>query len=176
MFLFDDLLYSDPYFLKEADPQVMAFFPSTLNKSESDAVIAICEGLMAERGWGVWAVEALETQAFIGFVGLHIPRDDLPPSPCVEILWRLAPAYWGQGYATEAANAALQVGFEQLGLREIVAFTVPTNKRSRAVMERLGMTDTGKNFNHPKMPISSPLREHCLYQISHDRWAHGTAD
>src|SRR5271154_3089984 len=95
-------------------------------------------------GGGVWVTEIKETGEFIGCVGLNIPRDDLPVSPCVEILWRLARAYWRQGFATEAARGVLPVAFEALGLREIVSFTVPTNTRSRAVMQRLGMQmDTG---------------------------------
>ena len=149
-----------------ADPQVMRFFPSTLNKSESDAIADRCESLIAERGWGIWAVECLKTREFIGLVGLHIPSPDLPPSPCVEILWRLASSHWGYGYATEAATAALNVGFDHLNLKEIVSFVVPSNHRSRAVMARLNMTNTGKNFEHPAVPKLSALREHCLYKIS----------
>jgi len=164
-----------PFTAMSADPKVMEFFPSTLNKSESDAIADTCESLIAERGWGVWAAELLETGEFIGFVGLHIPRADLPPSPCVEILWRLAPSHWGHGYATEAAAAALKVGFEQLDLQEIVSFVVPSNHRSRAVMERLNMTDTGETFEHPEVPEPSHLREHCLYKISKEMWGRNVA-
>ncbi len=104
-------------------------------------------------------------------IGLHIPSADLPFAPCVEILWRLARPYWGYGYATEAARAALNVGFGQLDLKEIVSFAVVNNDRSRAVMERLNMFDTGETFEHPDVPKSSRLREHCLYRISKERWA-----
>lgn len=158
-----------------ADLQVMEFFPRTLNRSESDAIADTCESLIVKRGWGVWAAELLETGEFIGFIGLHIPRADLLPSPCVEILWRLAPSHWGHGYATEAATAALKVGFEQLGLQEIVSFAVPSNIRSRAVMGRLNMTDTGSTFEHPEVPEFSHLREHCLYKISRERWVRSVA-
>ena len=165
----------EPFAEMSADSQVMEFFPSVLSKSESDAIADTCESLITERGWGVWAVELLETGGFIGFVGLHISNADLPPSPCVEILWRLAAPHWGRGYATEGATAALNVGFEQLGLQEIVSFAVPANLRSRAVMERLNMSDTGSTFEHPDIPISSYLREHCLYKISRERWARNVA-
>ena len=157
-----------------ADPQVMEFFPGILNKSESDAIVDTCENLIAERGWGVWAAELVETGEFVGLVGLHIPRADLPPSPCVEILWRLAPQHWGHGYATEGANAALKVGFEQLYLQEIMSFVVPTNLRSHAVMKRLNMTDSGSTFEHPEVPVSSQLREHCIYKISREKWISNT--
>lgn len=159
-----------PFAAMSADPQVMEYFSGTLNRAESDAIAEKCEACIVERGWGVWAAEFLDTKEFIGFVGLNIPSENLPCSPCVEVLWRLARPYWGYGYATEAAVAALRVGFEQLDLQEIVSFAVVGNHRSRAVMERLGMLDTGENFEHPDVLESSPLREHCLYKISRERW------
>lgn len=165
----------EPFAAMSADAQVMEYFPSTLSRSESDATAEKCEALIAERGWGVWAVELIDTKEFIGIVGLHIPRADLPASPCVEILWRLARSHWGHGYATEAAAAALEIGFEQLHLQEIVSFAVVNNHRSRAVMERLGMIDSGKTFEHPEVPASSHLREHCLYKIPRNRWVENTA-
>lgn len=160
----------DAFAAMSADPQVMKYFPSTLNRSESDALAEKCATLIAERGWGVWAAELLETREYLGIIGLHIPRADLPFSPCVEILWRLARSQWGHGYATEAARAALKVGFEQLNLKEIVSFAAVSNYRSRAVMERINMIDTGKTFEHPDVPESSLLREHCWYKISRESW------
>lgn len=160
----------EPFAVMSADPQVMKFFPSTLNKSESDAIIDTCKRLITKKGWGVWAVELLETGEFIGFTGLHIPNADLPPFPCVEVLWRLAPQHWGHGYATEAATAALDVGFNRLHLQEIVSFAVPNNRRSRAVMNRLNMINSGETFEHPEIPEHSHLRKHCLYKISRQAW------
>jgi RimJ/RimL family protein N-acetyltransferase len=100
-------------------------------------------------------------------VGLNIPSTELPFSPCTEVGWRLAVDYWGYGYATEAARAALRVGFESLGLEEIVSFTTISNRRSRAVMERLGMKESGV-FEHPAVPVGNPLKEHCLYRARSD--------
>lgn len=154
-----------------ADPEVMEYFPKTLSRAESDAVADRCEALIEERGWGFWAVQLLGTNEFIGFVGLHIPRDDLPCAPCVEIGWRLARSYWGKGYATEGAEVALKVGFEQLQLQEIVSFAVVDNRRSRAVMERLKMISATQTFDHPDVPEGSDLRKHCLYKISRQEWA-----
>jgi len=154
-----------------ADPKVMMFFPSTLNRAASDAMADRCDQLIAERGWGVWAAELKETGEFIGFIGLHIPSPALPFSPCVEVGWRLACQYWGKGLASEAAVGALCVGFESLNVDEIVAFTTLHNVRSRAVMERLGMKKEANTFLHPEMPVDSALREHCLYRLSRDEWA-----
>ncbi len=114
--------------------------------------------------------EIKATGEFIGCVGLNIPREDLPVSPCVEILWRLARAYWRQGFATEAARGALRIGFEVLNLPEIVAFTVPTNTRSRAVMQRLGMQMDAATFEHPGVPEGHALRTHCNYRLSRSGW------
>jgi RimJ/RimL family protein N-acetyltransferase len=142
----------------------MEFFPSLLTREESDTMADRCEALISERGWGFWAVEIRDGGSFIGFVGLHIPTAQLPFSPCTEVGWRLAFNYWGHGYATEAARAALRVGFESLGLEEVVSFTAVANRRSRAVMERLGMRESGV-FEHPNVPVGNPLREHCLYRV-----------
>ena len=90
----------------------------------------------------------------------------LPFSPCVEIGWRLARPDWGKGLASEAAGRALQIGFETLGLTEIVSFTAVGNQRSRAVMERIGMRNANQDFEHPGVPEGHPLRLHCLYRIS----------
>jgi RimJ/RimL family protein N-acetyltransferase len=142
----------------------MEFFPSPLTREQSDDMADRCESLMRERGWGFWAVELKTEGTFIGFVGLHVPAARLPFSPCTEIGWRLAFHNWGYGFATEAAQEALRIGFEVLGLEEIVSFTAVANRRSRAVMERLGMRQSGL-FEHPSVPVGNPLREHCLYRL-----------
>ena len=153
-----------------ADPKVMEFFPALLGRTESDAMANRCQALIAERGWGFWAVESKTTHEFIGFVGLHTPAPELPFSPCVEVGWRLAVTHWGKGFATEAARGALRIGFERLGLPEIVSSTTVHNIRSRAVMERLGMRQEAETFEHPAIPAGSALRKHCLYRLSRGQW------
>ena len=154
-----------PFAALNADARVMEFFPSPLTRTESDAMADRCQLLIEERGWGFWAAESRDTQEFIGFIGLHTPSTELPFSPCVEVGWRLAFQHWGKGFATEAATEALHIGFQMLSLREIVSFTTLQNRRSRAVMERLGMRESG-TFEHPQVPESSGLRQHCLYRLS----------
>jgi len=160
----------EPFAALNADPKVMEFFPALLTREQSDALADRCQSLIAERGWSFWAVEKKATAEFIGFVGLHNPGPDLPFSPCVEIGWRLAAKHWGKGFATEAAQGALRIGFETLGLLEIVSFTAVGNHKSRAVMERLGMLDTKETFDHPKIPLGHVLRKHCLYRLSRRQW------
>ena len=160
----------EPFAALNADPRVMEFFPSMLTLEASAAMVDRVRAQITERGWGFWAAQLLESGHFIGFVGLHVPTAPLPFCPCVEVGWRLAFPQWGQGLATEAAMGALRVGFEQLKLPEIVSFTAVGNRRSRAVMERLGMHNAEQNFEHPSVPESSPVREHCLYRLSQAQW------
>jgi RimJ/RimL family protein N-acetyltransferase len=160
-----------PYAALNADRVVMAFSTMTLNKQESHTVLTYLRKRIAQQGWGIWAVERKSDGAFLGAVGLHVPRVELPFSPCVDVGYRLAHAYWGKGYATEAAQAALQYGFEVLMLPEIVAFSPLLNTRSQAVMRRLGMkTDPAWRFEHPDMPKGRSLCNHCLYRITQDEW------
>jgi RimJ/RimL family protein N-acetyltransferase len=153
-----------------ADPKVMEFFPATQDRKASEASAEQMHAEISERGWGLWAVERRDTSEFIGFVGLHVPASPLPFMPCVEVGWRLAAAHWGQGFASEAGAGALQIGFERAQIPEIVSFTAVNNKRSRAVMARIGMRDTGVTFQHPKVPLKNPLRQHCLYLLTRDQW------
>lgn len=154
-----------------ADPIVMKYYPSVLQPEESSAMASKLEALITEKGWGFWAVELKNGNEFIGFVGLHEPNYDLPVTPCVEIGWRLAQQYWGHGYATEAGKAALALAFGELNLTEVYSFTSVQNRKSQAVMERLGMYNTGGNFAHPMIPENNPLREHVLYKIDKQIWA-----
>jgi RimJ/RimL family protein N-acetyltransferase len=131
-----------PFAQLNADPEVMEHFPSALDRAGSDAFVDRIQAHFADRGFGLWAVEA--HGEFIGFTGLAVPRFhvgwmDRREQPVVEVGWRLRRSAWGSGYATEAARAALDFAFTELGREEVVSFTVVENARSRAVMERLGM-------------------------------------
>ncbi len=159
-----------PFARINADPRVMEYFPNTLPRSESDDLADRCRELIAARGWGFWAVELKPVGDFIGIVGLNPVDERIPCTPATEVGWRLSFKHWGKGYATEAANKALEYAFEELLLDEVVAFTTLLNARSRAVMERLGMVDTQRNFMHPAITPGHPLSEHVLYSISSKGW------
>ena len=116
----------------------MRHFPAVMTRAQSDDFAAGVRAKIAHDGWGLWAVEVADGPSFIGFVGLNRPRFEAHFTPAVEVGWRLARQYWGNGYATEAAAAALSFGFDQLDLEEIVSFTAPVNQRSTRVMRRLG--------------------------------------
>ena len=148
-----------------ADPETMRWFPSVLERQQSDALADSIEAALARRGWGWWAARQ-EDGEFIGFVGLNVPRFEAPFMPAVEIGWRLARAHWNRGYASEAATLALDYAFGSLALAEVVAFTTISNLRSRRVMERLHMRhDPADDFDHPALADGHPLRRHVLYRI-----------
>ncbi|MBO4206989.1 GNAT family N-acetyltransferase [Micromonospora echinofusca] len=169
----DDL----PFFAAlNADPEVMEHFPAPLNRQDSDGLANRAAAHVATHGWGLWAVEVVaegspDQGRFAGFTGLSVPSFEAHFTPAVEVGWRLARWAWGRGYASEAARAAVAYGFGRLGLAEVVSFTAVPNRRSAAVMRRIGMThDPADDFDHPKLPDGDPLRRHVLYRL-----ARGTA-
>ena len=148
-----------------ADARVMEHLPSVLTRAESDALADRIDRHFENHCFGLWALEIPGVVPFAGFVGLAVPAFEAHFTPCVEIGWRLAAEYWGEGYATEAALAALAVGFGELGFDEVVSFTVPENLRSRRVMERIGMAhNPADDFDHPG--VSAARQRHVLYRIS----------
>ncbi len=165
----------EPFAALNADARVMEFFPATRSHQSSVASIDAWQTQFASQGWSNWATEVKASGEFIGFVGLSVPRRPLPCSPCVEVGWRLAHAHWGFGYACEAARGALAIGFERLGLSEIVSFTAIGNLRSRAVMERIGMSNANEDFEHPGVPKGHTLRLHCLYRLQRADWCESVA-
>ncbi|MET7277374.1 GNAT family N-acetyltransferase [Kribbella sp. NPDC005582] len=157
----------EPFAALNADPAVMEHFPRLVTREESDALIDRAAASIADHGWGLWAVEVRETGEFIGFTGLSVPTFEAPFLPGVEIGWRLAKGAWGNGYATEAARAALDFGFGPAGLREILSFTATTNLPSQRVMQKIGMIhDEANDFDHPRLPAGHRLQRHVLYRIS----------
>jgi RimJ/RimL family protein N-acetyltransferase len=161
----------DPFAALNADPAVMEHFPSLQSREVSDGLIDRNLQAIDERGWGLWALEVKETGEFIGFTGLSVPSFEAPFLPGVEIGWRLAKGAWGNGYATEAALAALAHGFGPAGLDEIVSFTATTNVPSQRVMQRIGMAhDEAGDFDHPRLPDGHRLQRHVLYRINRAQW------
>ncbi len=154
----------EAFALINADPLVTQFLPP-MTRNDSDAAADRIQRHFDTHGFGFWALEIPGLTRFAGIVGLAVPRFIAHFTPCVEIGWRLGSKYWNRGYATEAARVALDYGFHELHIPQIVAFTVPRNLRSRRVMERLGMThDPAEDFDHPLLDERDPLRRHVLYR------------
>lgn len=158
----------EPFAAINTDIEVAgAFYGPPPHRAASDAWIDHMRRHNDEHGFTYWAVEIPGEAALIGAVGIaRVVAPGYAFAPAVEIGWRLAPSFWGNGYATEAARAALDDGFGRLGLREVVAFTLPFNERSRRVMARLGMRrDPAEDFDHPLIPEGHPMRRHVLYRL-----------
>jgi ribosomal-protein-alanine N-acetyltransferase len=146
-----------------ADPEVTRFLPGGPFLGEVAAVrsarsLSHFASHRAQHGWGVWAVVDKATGAVIGQCGLNV----LPDGSDVELLYALARASWGQGLATEAGRAALDHGFESLGLPRIVAVTRPEHRASQRVMEHLGMEREGERELFGMHVV--------CYAVTSDRW------
>ncbi|MBX3576886.1 MAG: GNAT family N-acetyltransferase [Rhizobiaceae bacterium] len=156
-----------------SDDRVMEFFAGRRDRAAADAFLDVIRAEIARDGYGFAAVELAETGECIGFTGIvEAELDPLFPADMIEIGWRIVPEHWGKGYVTEAADRWLAFGFETLGLQEIVSFAVGANRRSTAVMERLGMRrDPASDFDHPKVPDSHPhLKRHVMYRLARQDW------
>jgi RimJ/RimL family protein N-acetyltransferase len=156
----------EPFAALNGDPDTMRYFPATLDRAASDALVDRIEARFEELGYGLWALELAATGEFIGFTGLNGPLGaDIPAAGGVEIGWRLARHAWHRGYATEAAAAALDLAFTGVGLAEIWSFTAVRNEPSQAVMRRIGLTEVSR-FDHPRIPTGNPLRPHVMFHLA----------
>ena len=154
-----------------ADPEVMRHFPSVMSRAQSDAMARRIQAHFALHGFGQWVLERREQPGLIGALGLQQVNFEAAFTPAVEIGWRLQRAHWRQGYAREAAEAVLAYAFESLQLNEVLAFTVPANRPSQGLMQRLGMQhQAAQDFEHPLLPVGHPLRQHVLYRLSQASW------
>ena len=149
-----------------ADAKVMEFFPFRRTHEEADLLFERVNTMILEEGLGFYAVEVKQEGKAVGFCGLapaNMPG--IFPHETIEIGWRLATRFWGNGYITEAASALLRNGLEEQGLRAIVSFAVAANRRSTAVMERIGMHRCPDlDFDHPRVPDTHPhLKRHVTY-------------
>jgi RimJ/RimL family protein N-acetyltransferase len=155
----------EPFAALNADAEVRRYFPGTLSREVSDSDIDAYEALWDQNGIGLWALERLDTADFLGFTGLHPMPEGGPGEGHYEIGWRLAQSAWHQGFATEAARAALNVAFDDHGEDEVWSHTATANKPSVAVMLRLGLRHV-TTAAHPRLPKDHPLSQHVYYRIT----------
>lgn len=158
---------NEAWFAMNADPRVMEFFPHPYHREQADEVAARLRAQLDRDGYGWWVAEIKRGSPFAGVVALQDVPFQAAFTPAKEIGWRFAHAFWGRGYATEAAAAALSFAFDELGWSEVVAMTAALNVRSQRVMQRLGMThDPADDFDHPRIAQGHPLRPHVLYRVT----------
>ncbi len=154
-----------------ADPEVMRYFPATLNPEESVALLQRIIEHQRINGYSLFALHQKESDAFVGWCGLMKVPFSAHFTPAVEIGWRLNKIFWGKGLAPEAAKSVLRFGFLELGLSEIVSFTAELNQPSIRVMQKIGMQCNPEDtFDHPKLPVNHPLQRHILYRLQKTDW------
>jgi len=154
-----------PFAAMNADPEVMRYFPATLDRAASDEYIDRMEALFERQGFGLWALEEAATGRLLGFTGLNPMPPGVPGAGGMEVGWRLARHAWHHGYATEAGTAALGVAFGGAGLAEIWSMTSAHNEPSQGVMRRLGMT-LYAHCEHPRIEPGHPLRPHVVFRLA----------
>ncbi len=155
---------AEPFHRINAEPEVRHFLGLGGTREESDSALARQQVSQAELGHCFWAVERKADGTFLGFCGVRPGVPDSPIENDLEIGWRLGTAFWGHGYAREAASACLDWSFANLDAPRVVAITVPGNVRSWRLMERLGMVRRPDlDFLHPRLPEGHPLRFHVTY-------------
>ena len=134
--------------------EVLRWLDRTLSTGPADEIARLSRWRVHEKdGYGFFGITLRETGTLVGLQVLK-PFDHLP---YVDLGWRLHPDHQGRGYATESARGAIAYAWDTLGLDELAAVTLPDNLRSRAVMERLGMTYAGEVV-HANLP-------HVLYLL-----------
>ena len=164
-----------PFAVMNADPQVMRYMIAPLDRETSDAFADRIEARFERQGFGLWALERRDTGEFIGFTGLNPMPEGTPGAGGQEIGWRLSAQSWHMGYATEAAKAVVDVAFNGLQLPEIWSMTAVLNEPSRAVMRRIGMTEHSF-FDHPAVPLTSPMRAHVACWLPNPSATENPAD
>ena len=154
-----------------ADPEVMRYFPATLNPAESAALLQRIIEHQRINGYSLFALHLKESDAFVGWCGLMKVPFSAHFATAVEIGWRLNKIFWGKGLAPEAAKSVLRFGFLELGLSEIVSFTAELNQPSIRVMQKIWMKCNPEDtFDHPKLPLNHPLQRHILYRSQKTDW------
>jgi len=156
-------------------PELLTYIGPPKSRQEADAIFELVTREIAERGYGFAAVEPKAGGGCAGFVGIRDVAFEAPFTPAIEIGWRLVARHWGRGFAREAARGWLTEAFARFGLDEVVAFTVPANRRSQRVMRAIGMRrDPAGDFDHPALAVGHPLRRHILFRIKRGGWMAAT--
>lgn len=144
-----------------ADPEVMRWIDdgSVLTPDQTAEAIERWDEDWDEEGFGLFAVELLASGELAGFAGLSVPEYLPEVLPAVEIGWRLGQPFWGQGYASEAAHAALEFALQDRGIERVISISRPGNEASENVMRKLGMVPE-RVTTHPVHGF--PLHVHAI--------------
>jgi len=147
----------------------MEFFPYLPSLDQTKNFIERMQNQFEKTGFCYFAVEVVETQEFIGFIGIAEQTFEADFTPCVDIGWRLDKKYWNKGYASEGAKRCLEFAFTELEstkkLQSIKAVAPKINLKSSTVMKKIGMKYV-KDFKHPALENDKRLEICVLYEIN----------
>ena len=152
-----------------ADVEVMEFFPATQSRDQTALFIERMQTEFAEKGFCYFAVDTLDNQELIGFIGIHEQTFEADFTPCIDIGWRLRRSAWHKGYATEGAKRVLEYAFHDLQLEKIYSLTPVINLPSENVMKKIGMTRL-RTFDFPLFKNDDRLRSCVLYEMINDNF------
>ena len=146
------------------DPEVMRYLGGTMTPVESNAMVARINAKLASDGHGMAAVERRADGQLLGMCGMSY---EVWYPDVLELGWRLARPFWGQGYATEAGRAWARIAFEVYGEQRLISIADAPNDNSTAVMKRLGFTfDHAAELSDDKGDFSA-----VIYSITREAWA-----
>ncbi|WP_338792085.1 GNAT family N-acetyltransferase [Bernardetia sp. MNP-M8] len=152
-------------FALNSDKDIMEFFPYLPSLEQTKDFIERMTTQFENNGFCYFAVDELETEEFIGFIGITEQTFEADFTPCVDIGWRLDKKYWNKGYASEGAKRSLEFAFNDIKLESIKAVAPKINLKSRKVMEKIGMKYV-KDFKHPALKDDKRLENCVLYEIN----------
>ncbi len=147
-----------------SDKEVMEFFPSFPSKEDTIDFVKRMQFQFKTKGYCYFATDCLDTKEFIGFIGLSYQTYKAPFTPYIDIGWRIEKKHWNKGFATEGAKACLNYAFENLKVESIYAIAPKINKKSEAIMRKIGMQKIVE-FKHPKLAENKLLEECIVYKI-----------
>jgi RimJ/RimL family protein N-acetyltransferase len=148
-----------------SDPDVMEFFPYVATLQQTTEFVERMQKMFAETSYCYFAVDRLDTQEFIGFIGLCDQDYKVPFCPMTDIGWRLNKKHWGNGFATEGAQKCLDYAFNEIGLKEVYSTAPRINEKSWSVMKKSGM-ELHLEFNHPNLKDDERLADFLCYKIT----------
>ncbi|MBS0393807.1 MAG: GNAT family N-acetyltransferase [Proteobacteria bacterium] len=153
------------------DPEVAYWLARSPTAPPAPEAIRAMQAFNSTHGYGLRALCLRASGELVGAAGLQPVGASLPVSG-IEAAWRLRSDCWGRGYVDEAMRALLADAFARYPFEEVIAFTARSNLRSQAVMRRLGfVADPTRDFDHPRLPDSHPLRPHVFYRLTRGAWA-----
>jgi RimJ/RimL family protein N-acetyltransferase len=148
-----------------SDPKVMEFFPSIPTKEQTTEFIKRMTKQFKDKGFCYFAVDKLENNEFIGFIGLSEQTYETDFTPCIDIGWRIKSSEWNKGFATEGAKKCLDYAFETLKLKEVYSVAPKINLKSEHIMIKIGMKKQYE-FEHPLLKDHNELETCILYKSS----------